>query len=127
MPRLGHHILPDIVAYHQALLRQQVFLFQQLPVVIRVGLAEPGIFVGGDAQKFLRLQSCPPQAAVGGNGREQGIGSKNRIQPHVPNRAHRFGCPGVKAAAVAHLLKFPQVKLGSANPRPAGHPVLELG
>ena len=73
----GRHVLPHVIAHHQALLRTASDLLQNLLVIPEVGLAEMGVFIGGIQQEVRRLQPCPADAALGGSPGKNGIGGQH--------------------------------------------------
>ena len=69
-----YHVLVDVVADHQALLRMDAADRTDLLIIIEVRLAGGGIVIGGDILKIIDIQSCPFDAGVGSGFRKDRIG-----------------------------------------------------
>ena len=82
------NVLHRVVAHHDALFCLQTQLVQDLPVIVRVGLTAATVFIGGNICKILRLQPRPPDTAVGGDSREEGIGGQYNPETLFFSSAH---------------------------------------
>ena len=107
---LRDHVLPYIIAHHQAIRAVQSYFLQNLTVIVRIWLAEMRIFVGGDQLKIVGLQPRPVDTAVGGNGGKQGVCGKNQPQAHGLDFTDGLGGCRMKAAAVLCFLEFGAVE-----------------
>ena len=107
----GDHVFGDIVAYHEAALRVFSETVQELLIVGRIRLAVPDIFISRVKFKILRFQSRPADAAFGGDGRENGIGSQCRAQPQPLRLPDGLSGLGLKTAELFSFLKICGVKV----------------
>ena len=102
----GGAVLPDVVTHHQAVLRPDTHLLQQLLVIDRVGLGIGAVLHDGDVAEVLRLQARPADPGTGGRAGEDGVGGqKGGDAPAVEEVHHGFG-HGVAAADGPGQVKF---------------------
>ena len=117
------HVLPGVVAHHQALLRPQPVAPQELPEVARAGLAEGAVLIAADVPEGAGAHPCPADAHLRPRPGEDGVRGKVHVPAMPSGGSHRAPCEGGGGGEPFGLLKRP----GVVVQHPAGDGLRLLG